>query len=154
MTQKGPKVRLMRSLDAPLLSLYLQMVPCCLQFPRSWVARSNHQRQGVYVSDFNVRPCIEVAHACASMCTVWMCTIIPDVWCSYTFPCMMLLLHLLGRNSPILSQTSGRPSCMLDACLKSTHILREMNSMYIVLLWIPKHDVLCLSSNNMCCTDA
>lgn len=28
---------------------------CNLQFPRSWVARSNHQRQGVYVSDFNVR---------------------------------------------------------------------------------------------------
>ncbi len=27
---------------------------CSAQFPRSWVARSNHQRQGVYVSDFNV----------------------------------------------------------------------------------------------------
>ncbi|KAK9838227.1 hypothetical protein WJX84_004399, partial [Apatococcus fuscideae] len=23
------------------------------EFPRSWVARSNHQRQGVYISDFN-----------------------------------------------------------------------------------------------------
>ncbi len=26
------------------------------EYPRSWVGRSNSQREGVYVADFNVRP--------------------------------------------------------------------------------------------------
>lgn len=32
------------------------------EYPRSWVARSNHQRKGIYFADFNVCSCRTYAH--------------------------------------------------------------------------------------------
>ncbi len=92
------------------------------EYPRSWVARSNHQRKGIYFADFNVRSCrhsywhllqlvalfedmIQRSQEASSMpqlAAVWANT---RVWALLSVPCC----HQYGQML-LLKRDGGQPN--------------------------------------------